>query len=124
MTDEQANLRVKAMRLRDDLERKARILQWMWNHGGDWDQSAAELEQQHLDALSVERIITYRVTIGTGGPACGVDYLGDESSGRVWWQEWFTEREYADLNTATSEALASSWRVNLLMDEDDYRERR
>lgn len=68
------------------------------------------------DPLSVEPVIQVNVTLGTGGPACGVMfdcYLDDGTlelnSARVWWQEWFTAKEYVDLDDATAAYLFETW---------------
>jgi hypothetical protein len=68
-----------------------------------------DLEQRPLD---VEKICMIRVTLGTGGPAYGVDFDVDHGlmiRGRAWHQDWFEAKGYADLNYETAEYLWNAW---------------
>ena len=78
------------------------------------DESAREqlLEELWTMPLAAERLITYRVTLGTGGPACGVDFRVDDEVlqyATVWWQDWFTERVHVELDEVTAEYLFEAW---------------
>lgn len=78
-----------------------------------WDELAEE-------PLSVELEMTVNVTLGTGGPANGVEFTvtkheryGLEVTGaRAWWQDWFTGKTYESLDDDTAEFLADIWGVS------------
>lgn len=85
---------VAAIQVADDDERDE-LLEGMWT----WP-------------LCVDRLVTLRVTLGTGGPACGVDFVLDDNQlarASVWWQDWFTEREHVELDDDTAEFLFTTW---------------
>lgn len=123
---ERDELYENAKALARDLERQVEFLNRIIERNGyadeRWDDMEDRLREELEEyPLSVERIVTYRVTLGTGGPACGVDWHPNGNA-QAWWQEWFTERVYADLDDEAAETLASSWCVDLMMDEDENRE--
>jgi hypothetical protein len=61
--------------------------------------------------LCVDVIKTIRVTIGTGGPAYGVDFT--ERGATVWHQDWFIERQHVDLSEDAAQMLADAWGIDL-----------
>jgi hypothetical protein len=61
--------------------------------------------------LSVDTIKTIRVTIGTGGPAYGVDFTVHGAT--AWHQDWFIERQHVTLDDDTTRMLADAWGIDL-----------
>ena len=61
--------------------------------------------------LSVDTIKTIRVTIGTGGPAYGVDFTIHGAT--AWHQDWFIERQHVTLDDDTTRMLADAWGIDL-----------
>jgi hypothetical protein len=74
------------------------------------DNAADQLEEELQERpLCADTEITVRVTLGTGGPASGVDFT--ENGARVWFQDWGTPRVYADLDRHTQDYLKETWYI-------------
>lgn len=111
-------MRADAKRVAVELRKSAARLRTLQGKVDDrWEDIERELQE---DVLSVERVITYRVTLGTGGPAYGVD-IDRDGNARAWWQEWFTERVYVDIDEDTAEIIGAAWGVDFMRDEDEDR---
>jgi len=88
---------------------------------GDRAERAAEAAWDELaeEPLSVDLEMTVNVTLGTGGPARGVEFSVEQherfglvvTSARAWWQDWFTGKTYDSLDEDTAEYLADVWGV-------------
>lgn len=113
------DLAAHARRHAEDLDRTARRLEQL-NTAAEWDKAEDVLDELREQPLEVARIITYRVTLGTGGPAYGVDFHADGTAA-AWHQDWFTERVYADLAPSTVDTLRDAWNIDLMDDEDRER---
>lgn len=109
-----------AANLAEDLERKARIFQAVQDRSDRWPDTAESLREDIENVLEVKRTITYEVLLGTGGPACGVEFT-DSREARVWWQDWFTLKTYIDLDPDAAETLASVWGIDEMIWEDEHR---
>jgi hypothetical protein len=72
--------------------------------------------------LSVELELIVNVTLGTGGPACGVEFTVEKhdryglevTSARAWWQDWFTGKTYHPIDSETADILADMWGVTTM----------
>lgn len=49
---------------------------------------------------------TVEVLLGTGGPAYGITFT-DTDDARVWYQDWFTPKEYVTLSSEAASRLAA-----------------
>lgn len=127
-----------AERLRDDLEadrlidlidriedRNISVSSWEYSWDTILDNLREQLSSEH-DPLSIEwhgttssnpaygdaewDVEYVDVCLGTGGPACGVEFR-DADDAQVWWQDWFTTRAYASLSSATARRLAELWGI-------------
>jgi hypothetical protein len=59
------------------------------------------------EPLAADKLVTDSVTLGTGGPACGVDFT--EHGAAAWYQNWFTESVYVALADDVANYLADVW---------------
>lgn len=117
MTDRDDHMEL-VRELRDDLEKTVERIRRLRNLGRA-DEAAEEMEQELQEQpLCVERKVSYEVTLGTGGPACGVTW-NDRGGCQAWWQDWFTGKTYVDIDDETAEVLAQHWGVDYLMEEDE-----
>jgi hypothetical protein len=113
---EDQNSLAEAQRHRDHLrEQVARVVKLQNRDDVDFDEAAAEELTTELRewVLSVDRIVTYRVTLGTGGPAYGVDF--NESGVTVWHQEWFQSKTHVEFG-GYGDQLRDIWGI---WDDDD-----
>jgi hypothetical protein len=102
--------RAIAEELAETVERIRRLRQ-LANRGQAPDEIAEPLEEQlREEPLAVDKIVTYRVTLGTGGPANGVDFRQDGTAA-VWWQDWFTPKTFYELDSDVANELAGIWWV-------------
>ena len=85
---------------------------------GDRGESAGDQLRDELCERPLEITCPVRVEVllYTGGPAGGVTFecergrFGLEmTSARVWHQDWYTGREYVDLDDDTAQALWDAW---------------
>ena len=108
---------------RDDLDRVTRIYRNIANRD-DWSKSAEELrealEQRNYGA-GVSFVVD--VTMYGGGPAGGIEFTCDRGtyglepmSARVWHQDWFQPKGYADLDTETMDTLWEVWGLEYLLE--------
>ena len=117
---ERDDLYLRAVALRDELDNEIQRYARLRDLGRADDAADALFVELTERPLCVERIVTYRVTLGTGGPACGVDF-DDNMRGRVWWQDWGTPRVYADGSLENGGELASAWGVDMMIEDDEDR---
>jgi hypothetical protein len=87
----------------------------------DTDDDEEELEDEddiynEYDALSVEKVITIDITLGTGGPARGftltLDSDGDVDSGEFWYQDWFTARRTFKMSQEEIDRALDLYRID------------
>lgn len=115
-TDPMEQLRREARRHATDLDAAVQAIDTM-RDASHWDEEEDALDSLREQPLEIARVITYRVTLGTGGPAYGVDFHTDGTAA-AWHQDWFTERVYADLAPSTVDTLRDAWGIDLMDDED------
>lgn len=106
--------------LAERLEKEQRVLTKVRDRNSlrldRWDTIEESLDEEVLNGpLSIEKIVTYRITYGTGGPACGVD-IDQLGNGKAWGQDWFTPKAYVDLDAETAQFLVETF---LTMDFDE-----
>ena len=110
-------LRTAARRSADDLaetvERIRRLADLGDRGESAGDQLRDELRERPLEITCPVRV---EVLLYTGGPAGGVTFgcerrAGwlDMTSARVWHQDWYTPREYVNLDDDTARTLWDAW---------------
>lgn len=102
--------RVAAQGHADDAERLTEVLDALNAHD-KWDMAEKVRETVQEMPLAIETITTIRVTLGTGGPAHGVDFT--ERGATAWQQDWFIERQHVNLSDDTARTLADIWGIDL-----------
>lgn len=88
-----------------------------------YDEAAEEREPLCIETPT----ITVTATIYTGGPAGGIDFECDMGrygleyvSARAWHQDWFTAKEYVDLDDTLGERLFTAWGIEYAMGEPNH----
>lgn len=118
-TDPTEALRIAARRHATDLDAAVQAIDAM-RSASHWDDEEEALDSLREQPLEIARVITYRVTLGTGGPSYGVDFHTDGTAA-AWHQDWFTEKVYADLAPSTIDTLRDAWGIDLMDEEDSDR---
>lgn len=117
----------QARELARDLERHIEVMDRLQGLNGRADDAYDEMHDEIAERpLCADLRITIDVTLGTGGPASGVEfdceretYGLDWTSARVWHQDWFTSRGYAELDTDTAQRLWDIWGLETTQIGDD-----
>ncbi len=110
----------QAKNLLAELESDVARIERLEGLDGRADDAAQELRDRIREhPLEVSAKVTIEVLLGTGGPACGVTFDAEAGPhgvyvplrGRVWWQDWFTPRVYANecLTDDIAEQLFEMW---------------
>jgi hypothetical protein len=87
MSTDEATLRQHVRDLATELRQTVERLSSLRGLGDRAERAADELEKELLEQpFCIDRIVTYRVTLGTGGPATGVDFDQD-GCGQAWYQD-------------------------------------
>lgn len=123
-----------AERVRGDIVTDARVidrlesLAWQRDHSDGFEDAAEQLAEQLAErVLSVDIIRTVDVTLATGGPAYGIRWeiapngFGEWSPtgpGRVWHQDWFTSKGFAELPDDVSESLFRRFGLEYIGEEN------
>lgn len=90
------SLRERSGRTDDELAEDVLCIEWHGSsssnpaYGGEWTVDDVE------------------VTLGTGGPAYGITFT-DNDDARVWYQDWFTTKEYVPLSSEAAARLSVAY---------------
>jgi hypothetical protein len=118
-TSNRNDLEANAARVVDDLAETVDRLRRLRDLGRADDAAETLADELRDEPLSVDKLVTYRVTLSTGGPASGVDFRSDGTAA-AWYQDWFTPKVYAELADDVASELAETWYIGYDDDADGW----
>lgn len=115
---EQDKARSLAESLKAEMDTLMNLRNLSSNRHGAMDDAVESLEEEWRERpLCADVRFVVDVTLYTGGPAQGVEFLCERNhhgklyyhNAAVWYQDWFTSRAYSTLDDDTAECLWQLW---------------